>query len=99
YTTQSQILPRVAMDKSGNFVITWFGDPIDGDEDIFAQLYNASGKRQGSEILVNTITTSDQVLPYVAMDGDGDFVIAWSSKYAEEGPGIHIAAQRFEVSN
>jgi len=33
----------------------------------------------GPEFLVNTYTTSGQSLPSVAMDADGDFVVAWTS--------------------
>ena len=34
---------------------------------------------QGGEFRVNTVTTSDQQNPAVAMDADGDFVVAWQS--------------------
>src|SRR5687767_9530204 len=33
----------------------------------------------GSQFQVNTYTTNWQNLPAVAMDGDGDFVVAWNS--------------------
>ena len=35
--------------------------------------------RVGVELQVNTYTTSDQRSPDVALDGDGDFVVVWTS--------------------
>ena len=47
---------------------------------VYAQRYNAGGRRPGGEFRVNTYTTSDQRLPAVAMDADGDFVVAWRAR-------------------
>lgn len=70
--------PSVAMDENGNFVVAWQSDDT-GDWDIYAQRFDASGVPQGSEFRVNTTTDDRQRNPSVALDADGDFVVAWDS--------------------
>jgi phosphoheptose isomerase len=95
YTTNSQRFPSIAMDSDGDFVIAWQSDGQDGSEaGIYAQRYNSSGVAQDTEFLVNTYTTSDQWFPSIAMDSDGDFVIAWTS-YGQDGSEDGIYAQRY----
>ena len=80
YTTGRQLQPSVAMDNDGDFVITWLSKGQDGsDYGVYAQRYNAAGVAQGTEFQVNTYTTNYQLNSSVAMDSDGDFVIAWES--------------------
>jgi len=93
YTTLQQTLPSVAMDADGDFVITWYGEGADDTAGVFAQRYNASGTAQGSEFLVNTHTTGTQSVSSIAMDADGDFVIAWQS--GQDGSVTGIYVQRF----
>jgi len=95
YTTDYQSFSTVAMDTDGDFVVTWSSYLQDGsDNGIYAQRYNAAGVAQGSEFRVNTYTTSQQLLSTVAMDADGDFVVAWSS-LNQDGSGYGVYAQRF----
>ncbi|MBI1345433.1 hypothetical protein GC163_04010 [bacterium] len=94
-TTSYEVYPRVAMDADGDFVITWMGYDQDGSAyGIFAQQYTAAGVADGGEFQVNTYTTSTQSYPSVAMDADGDFVIAWMS-YQQDGSSYGIFAQRY----
>jgi Secretion system C-terminal sorting domain len=98
YTTDSHRYPSIAMDSDGDFVIAWTSVGQDGDgEGIYAQRYNSSGVAQGTEFLVNTYTTSDQLWPSIAMDSDGDFVIAWES-IGQDGSYYGIYAQRYNSS-
>ena len=96
YTTDDQWRCVVAMDSDGDFVITWQSHVQDTVADIYAQLYNASGVAQGSEFLVNTYTTNHQEMPAIAMDDDGDFVIAWGSH--QDGSSSGIYAQRYNAA-
>ncbi|MCA9099207.1 MAG: hypothetical protein KDA36_12515, partial [Planctomycetaceae bacterium] len=96
WTTDSQTDPSIAMDASGDFVITWKSEDQDGDGfGIYAQRFNQLGVVQGSEFLVNSTTTGWQRLPSIAMDADGDFVIAWTSD-GQDGSGSGIYARRFD---
>jgi hypothetical protein len=94
FTTNNQLHSSVAMDDSGNFVVTW-QSPQDGNSyGIYAQRYNSVGVPQGSEFQVNTYTSNNQVSPSVAIDSDGDFVIAWTSR-EPDGDLYGIYAQRY----
>jgi hypothetical protein len=79
FTTNSQANPSVAMDDTGDFVITWNSyNGQDGDQlGVFAQRYDSTGSPIGTEFQVNTFTTGNQAVPVIAMDSDGDFVISW----------------------
>ena len=96
YTAGYQAYASVAMDDDGGFVIAWDSDDQDGDDDgVFAQLFDAAGVRVGAELLVNTTTSYSQSTPSAAMDGDGDFVVAWKS-LGQDGGGAGVFAQRFD---
>ena len=97
-TADYQFSSSVAVDDDGDFVVVWrsYGQDSDG-YGIYAQRYNASGVAQGSEFLVNTTTVNNQRDPSVAIDADGDFVIAWQSN-GQDGSGYGIYAQRYNAS-
>ncbi|NND68440.1 MAG: hypothetical protein HKN19_12705 [Halioglobus sp.] len=84
-TANNQEDPAVAVDGDGDFVVAWESDEAVGYyEDIFARTFNAAGTPTSGEIPVNTTTANDQNDPSVAMDTDGDFVVAWES-YNQDG--------------
>lgn len=87
-TIGPQAEPAVGMDDAGNFVVVWTstltvgGNPPHDERtraDIFAQRFTSSGARAGTEFMVNTYTTQNQDEAAVAVDADGDFIIAWES--------------------
>src|SRR5262249_8421631 len=88
----------VAMDPSGDFVITWSSQAQDNGSSwgICAQRYNAAGVPQGGEFRVNTTTANDQQYSTVATDAAGNFVITWTSNN-QDGSGRGIYAQRFSA--
>ncbi|MFN6453531.1 MAG: beta strand repeat-containing protein [Nostoc sp. EfeVER01] len=95
YTTGNPYSPTaVAMDSSGDFVISWISLEEGFSYEIYAQRYNSAGVAQGNEFKVNTYTTSDQYNSTVAMDADGDFVISWQS-FGQDGSTNGIYAQRY----
>ena len=67
------------------------------DYGVYAQRYNAAGVAQGAEFRVNTFTTSSGRFPAVAMDADGDFVVAWHS-YRQDGSIDGVYAQRYNAA-
>jgi hypothetical protein len=80
YNFDFQGEPAAAMDGQGNSVIAWQSWGQDGDAfGIYARLYDPSGLPLGSEFRVNTQTLDSQMHPALAMDGSGNFVVAWSS--------------------
>jgi len=88
--------PAIAMDGSGNFVISWHDTRNLGNWDIYAQRYNSAGAPLGSNFKVNYTGTAEMQAPAIALDGSGNFVIAWvdyrNSYY------VDIYAQKYNSS-
>jgi hypothetical protein len=101
YTTNHQHLPVVALDGDGDFVVVWVSDGSNsGDSDSYSiqgQRFNSAGTPQGSQFQVNSYTTGVQRDPAVALDDDGDFVVAWASQggSGSDSDGYSIQAQRY----
>jgi hypothetical protein len=96
-TADSQFRPAVAMDDDGDFVVAWESYPDGSGAGVYFQRYNTAGTAQGVETRANSITTDYQVNPSVAMDADGDFVVAWQS-YFTDGDAYGIYARRFTAA-
>ena len=85
------------MDDAGGYVVAWVGYS-NGQADVYMRLYNADGTPRTGEKLVtnsNYDKTTDQTQCSVAMDADGDFVVAWASKGQDPDGSWGIYAQRF----
>ena len=103
YTTGDQYAPSVSMQASGDFVVAWQSEVQDGSQGgIYAQRFNGSGAKVGSEFRVNTYTTNDQADASVDYDGSGNFVVAWDSSCGtaypctgQDGAYSGIYAQRY----
>ncbi len=82
-TTSSgnQAEPAVAMDAAAGFVVVWQGPGFTEEDrdDIFARRVDPNGSAAGEEFLVNSYTNDQQLLPSVAMNDDGTFIIVWES--------------------
>ena len=84
-TAGNQTYPSIAMDHSGGFVIAWSGqgtqlgqDDISGTGGIYYQRYDSLGTRIGGETRANTVTAGSQGNASVTVDGQGNFVLAWT---------------------
>ncbi len=98
FTTNNQPGSSLSTDADGDFVVAWGSYAQDGSgRGIYAQRYNAAGAPQGAEFRVNSTTTGNQRSASVAMDTDGDFVVAWQS-YNQDGSGYGIYAQRYNAA-
>jgi uncharacterized repeat protein (TIGR01451 family) len=100
YTTDYQVLPAVAADSSGSFVVVWqsYGSPgSDSDyTSVQGQRYAADGSTLGGQFQVNTYTTYYQDYPDVAVAGNGSFIVVWTSfGSASTDPDISIQGQRY----
>ncbi len=105
HTLGGQHSASIAMDAGGGFVVAWestssAGSDTDSDS-IHGQRYEAGGSPVGTEFQVNVYTTSAQENPAVAVDADGDFVVAWQSlgSSGTDSWDQSIQARRFAVSN
>jgi hypothetical protein len=95
-TEGEQRSPSVAVDANGNFVVTWMGVGQDG-WDIYARRYDNQSDPLGAEFRVNTYTAGNQSSPSVAMDGAGNFMIAWVSD-GQAGGDDGVYAQRYDTA-
>ncbi|MCG2682221.1 MAG: S1 family peptidase, partial [Planctomycetales bacterium] len=84
----------VARDIDGDFVVTWSAWNATTSWDVYAQRFDAAGRTAGSVFLVNSHTADVQRYSAVAMDADGDFVVAWQS-LDQDGSGYGIYAKRY----
>jgi hypothetical protein len=80
----------MAMDANGNFVIVWDDSVFSRSgrtmtTSVYAQLYTAAGKKNGSQITV--VSSSDIVWQSsVAMTHDGRFVVGWEHRVLHNNP-------------
>ena len=79
------------MDHLGNAIVTWSGYGTEpGHEDtsgygVFVRRLTTTLLILGSEERINRETAGMQWLPSVAMDGEGNFVVAWTGDGIEPG--------------
>ena len=92
-----QTSPAVAMDAEGNVAILWEGvAPAGAGEAILGQRYDAAGAPQGGEFRASGAPGLESS-PAVAMDEDGNFVVAWVTS-SKDLAGTGIMAQRFDAT-
>lgn len=91
-----QIAPKIAA-VGNDALVVWTSAGQDGSlEGVFGRFLNYNGEFASSEFRVNTTTISSQIHPAVASDGDGRFLVVWSS-FTGLDFGMDIAAQRYAV--
>ena len=97
--SQADAYPSVAMDPAGNFVIAWEADiPTNPPEPyienrVYARRFAADGSVRGPDVRVNVGGIVGETWPALAMDRDGDFVVAWHEVYT----GSKLVARRFDA--
>ena len=83
----------------GGFVVVWHSkeDSSSGGAgfDIRGQVFTAGGAPLGSELLVNDLTPFDQVMPMVATDAAGNFVVAWETAFSTAVNTEDVHARQF----
>ncbi len=81
-----QLKPKVAMGVNGDFVVVWQDDKDEnGYYQIRARGFHADGSELFSDITVNSVAKGQQLIPVVAMSGNGDFVVVWQDDKDQNG--------------
>jgi len=97
YTTDKQQDAAVASDANGNFVVVWRSDTQDGNiGGVFGRRFDAAGAPLGGEFRVNTYTTGYQGGPAVASEGNGNFVVVWTSNLGASS--FDVLGRRFDAA-
>jgi Ca2+-binding RTX toxin-like protein len=103
-TTASQQTPQITALLNGGFVVTWQDSsrtaPDAAGSAVRAQVFTAAGAKTGTEILVNTITTGDQLGAQITTLSNGGFVVTWTdgSLTAPDTAGSAVRAQVFTAA-
>ncbi len=85
--------PAVAMANDGSFVVAFTDGVL--QLDINMQRFDAAGNETGGRIVVNTSSTGGtQWAPSIAMDDNGDFIVAWSGQGPGDTDGVFL--QKFQ---
>ncbi|TVO53274.1 cadherin-like domain-containing protein [Denitromonas halophila] len=87
---------EVATDGNDRIVFVFTSDK-DGNEDIYARIFNSAGVAQTDDIKINEGSTAgDQSNASVAMNSSGDFVVSWDGQGSGDTDGIFM--RRFDVA-
>ncbi|HEX2464557.1 MAG TPA: hypothetical protein VHR17_08015, partial [Thermoanaerobaculia bacterium] len=99
FTPKNEMYAQVGVEPDGDFVVVWNRRLAISEADVFGQRYSSAGVKLGSEFQVNTFTPNAQYYPAVAVDGNGAFVVVWTS-YSQDGGGSDpgVFGQRFSSS-
>jgi Ca2+-binding RTX toxin-like protein len=95
-TTGDQISNQVAMADDGSFTVAFVSDDT-GGTGIWFQRFDNTGAATGSETGANATTTGAQASPDIAMEGTGEFTIAWTSA-GQDGAGNGVYFQKFNAN-
>ena len=97
FTSGAQRAPAIDADEDGDFVVVWHSLGQDGaGYGVFGQRFSSGGAPLGPEFQINSTFTNDQTPASVAVDADGDFVVAWQHEVGAFN--YDVLARRFNSS-
>jgi hypothetical protein len=94
-TSGRQIDPSIALDPDGGFVVVWRSFQTPGSNGLFARRFDATGTPLAVEFRVNTSTAGDQIVPTVAANASGEFMIVWNQS-SRDGSGYAVFARQLD---
>jgi hypothetical protein len=97
YTTGPQTNPAVAVGPRGDFFVVWYSDRDGSGWSVHGRRFHPSGMPNGGEFQVNTYTTGYQYRPRIGRDGQGRFVVVWTSSPGQSGE-YGVFARRFDAT-
>jgi hypothetical protein len=92
-----QGLPAVAFAADGSIVVAWEGNGAGDFAGIFVRRFSASGTPLAGESLVNAPLSLRQGDPALAVQSDGSFLVAWTTR-GVDGSGYDTFARRFSAA-
>jgi len=82
------------MDAAGDFTVVWEGSGPDGRVRYLGTTVQLVAVAQGGQFVVNSYTTNTQILPKIAMDPAGAFVVTGKS-YLQDGSRYGIYGKEY----
>ena len=104
YTTGAQLAASVSSAPDGGFLVVWSSQGSPGVDasgsSVQGQRYASDGSSVGTQFQVNSYATGSQTDPAAAFEGDGDFIVTWTSagSFGNDGIGSSVQARRFSSS-
>ncbi len=98
YLTHYQWAPQIVSDGAGGAIVTWHERRIAGQEDIYAQRFDADGDTlwpPGG--LPVCLEGKPQAYPQITADGSGGAIIVWEDMRNDSTSGDDIYAQRIDA--
>jgi hypothetical protein len=96
FTPGQQANPRVDVFSDNGYVVVWGSYDQDGSYwGVYGQRYSADGSADGEEFQVNTTTNDQQSTPFVAVDSNDNYIVAWQSDN-QDGSGYGIYGRKFD---
>ena len=94
YLLGDQYAPKLAS-LGSDFLAVWTSLGQDGSgAGVFGRFLRSDVTPEGDEFLVNTTTVGPQIYPAVGVDGQGRFLVAWTS-FTGLASGFDLFAQRY----
>lgn len=94
----SQLQPEMISDGAGGAILAWT-DARDGNNDIYAQRIDSSGRVMWAEDGVPlTFDTTNQSDPKITTDGQNGAIITWNANLGGFPPSSKIYAQRVDAT-
>jgi hypothetical protein len=97
YTTNNQYSHSVATFPNNNFIVTWMSTEQNAEDNIYGQMFNATGGRIGVEFQVNTNTYASG-FPSVATFPNNNFLVTWQS-WGQDGSNEAVIGRIFDTSS
>jgi hypothetical protein len=84
----------VAMAPDGSFVVVWFDNAADVDGGVVGRAFDANAQPKTGQFSLPSDTAGRETQPAIALDGDGNFVVAWSGG-GDYGTNADVSARLF----
>jgi len=96
-TNNQQVDPAIATLVDGSLIVVWSSRHQDGsDWGLFAQRFDSSGSKDGSEFMVNSTSLRSQSDAAIVANISGGYTVTWNS-YAQDGDGWGVYGRNFLV--